>query len=193
MAQSDEEKNVVETEMPLPDDEYIVSRTDVNGIITYVSDSFCRISEYTREELMGRPHSIIRHPDMPRSAFKDMWETIKKGRTWRGYVKNRTKTGKYYWVDATVSPFVKDGTMMGYKSVRQKPDPDILAEKKYQYSELRATEYGQEEQKKSESEDAFKLNINQMTRVAKLAEKLKVQNSKLIDLMLDRMEEEAGE
>lgn len=188
-----DEKILVDEEMPLPDDEFIVSRTDTKGIITYVSDSFCRISEYSRDELLGRPHNIIRHPDMPRSAFKDMWETIKQGKKWQGYVKNRTKTGKYYWVDATVSPFVKDGKMMGYKSVRQKPDPEILAEKKYQYSELRAKEYEHESGKQDENEKVFKLNINQMTRVAKLAEKLKVQNSKVLDMMLDRMEEEVGE
>lgn len=179
--------------MPLPDDEFIVSRTDTRGIITYVSDSFCRISEYSRGELMGRPHNIIRHPDMPRSAFKDMWETIKKGKKWQGYVKNRTKTGKYYWVDATVSPFVKDGQMMGYKSVRQKPDPDILAEKKYQYSQLRAKEYARETENGETDSAGFSLNINQMTRLAKLAEKLKLQNSKVLDMMLDRMEEEIGE
>ena len=187
-----DEKNLTEKEMPLPDDEFIVSRTDTKGNITYVSDSFCRISEYTREELMGRAHSIIRHPDMPKSAFKDMWETIKQGKKWQGYVKNRTKTGKYYWVDATVSPFVKDGKMMGYMSVRQKPDPDILAEKIYQYRELRAKEL-ELDAPKQEEEGGFNLNINQMTRLAKLAEKLKVQNSKVIDMMLDRMEEELGE
>ena len=78
LSQKEQEPNILEVEMELPDDEFIVSRTNTEGIITYVSDSFCRISEYEREELMGRPHNIIRHPDMPRSAFKDMWETIKK-------------------------------------------------------------------------------------------------------------------
>ena len=82
---------------------------------------------------------------------------------------------------------------MGYKSVRQKPDPEILAEKIYQYSQLRAKEYALETEKDEREADVFSLNINQMTRLAKLAEKLKVQNSKAIDMMLDRMEEEVGE
>lgn len=127
-------------EIVIPEDEFIVSRTDKLGNITYASESFCKISGFDKKELVGMPHSMVRHEDMPKTAFKDMWETIRQGKTWKGYVKNRTKYGDFYWVYAEVSPHVKDGKFVGYKSIRQKPDRKILEEKIEQYQKLKENE-----------------------------------------------------
>ncbi len=101
-------------------EKYIISSTtDLKGIITDVSDAFCDISGYTRDELIGQPHNIIRHPDMPKSAFKDLWDTIIKGQIWNGKVKNLKKDGGYYWVYANVEPlFDKKGNIEAYVAIR---------------------------------------------------------------------------
>jgi len=109
---------VTQTEVPFPSENYLVSRTDLKGIITYVNDSFVAISGFSRDELIGKSHNIVRHPDMPPAAFEDMWKTLKAGLPWRGAVKNRCKNGDYYWVDAVASPLRKDGGIIGYVSVR---------------------------------------------------------------------------
>jgi PAS domain S-box-containing protein len=110
-----------EIEMPYPDGKLIVSTTDPSGIITHVNQSFVEMSGYTEDELINTPHSILRHPDMPPAAFKDLWDTIQKGNKWQGFVKNLRKDGGYYWVKATVIPNVRNGKVMGYTSVRRKP------------------------------------------------------------------------
>ncbi len=108
----------------------IVSKTDPKGVITYVNDKFCEISGYTKEELLGKPHNIVRHPDMPKSAFKDMWDTIKSKRIWSGIVKNRTKRGNSYYVKATISPILDgDGNIKEYIAVRHDVG-EIISEKK---------------------------------------------------------------
>lgn len=107
---------LVETEVP--QDELIISRTDLNGHITYANDVFCKISGYELEELMGKPHNIVRHPDMPSVVFKDLWETIKNEKQWIGVVKNMRKDGGYYWVKAIVSGVYSDGVLVEYKSLR---------------------------------------------------------------------------
>jgi len=97
----------------------IVSKTDKYGIITYANDTFCKISGYTREELIGKPHNILRHPDMPKVAFKGMWETIKSGKSWKGIVKNLKKDGDYYIVDAMIMPiFDSTGEIFEYIAIR---------------------------------------------------------------------------
>ncbi|NPA29434.1 MAG: PAS domain-containing protein [Epsilonproteobacteria bacterium] len=106
----------IETEVP--EGEVIISRTDLNGVITYVNETFAQISGYAPEELIGRPHNILRHPDMPKSAFKEMWETIQAGKTWEGYVKNMRKDRGYYWVYAVISGVYKEGKLVEYKSIR---------------------------------------------------------------------------
>ncbi len=110
-----------EIETPYPDGKLIVSTTDKNGLITHVNKAFVEMSGYTEDELIGAPHSILRHPDMPAVAFKDLWDTVNKGEHWQGYVKNLRKDGGYYWVKATVIPNIRQGKVVSYTSVRRKP------------------------------------------------------------------------
>jgi aerotaxis receptor len=110
-----------EIETPYPDGKLIVSTTDKQGIITHVNHSFVEMSGYSEDELMGMAHSILRHPDMPAAAFKDLWDTVNKGVKWQGIVKNLRKDGGYYWVKATVIPNIRNGQVEGYTSVRRKP------------------------------------------------------------------------
>jgi len=107
-------------EIILDDDSFLVSETDEKGIIKFASDDFCKLAEYAVDELIGKPHNLVRHPDMPPAAFKDLWDTVKKGEIWSGFVKNKSKSGKAYWVYATVYPYKdKDGNS-GYISCRTK-------------------------------------------------------------------------
>jgi len=119
-------------ETEVPENELIISRTDLKGIITYVNETFAKISGYEPEELIGKPHSVIRHPDMPKSVFKDLWETIKQGKTWRGYIKNLRKDKGYYWVYAEMSGVYKDGQLVEFKSMRS----PVSKEKKKQMQDL---------------------------------------------------------
>lgn len=119
---------VSEEEVPYPDGRLIVSCTDLAGKITEANASFVEMSGYTREELIGAPHSILRHPDMPPAAFKDLWDTLAKGTKWHGYVKNLRKDGRFYWVYATVIPNVRNGKVVGYTSVRRKPSRNRVRE-----------------------------------------------------------------
>jgi len=112
---------VVDVEFPLAEGKTIVSTTDLHGNITYANTYFIDVSGYTEEELIGQPQNILRHPDMPATAFKDLWDTIKSGLPWRGLVKNRRKSGEYYWVMANVTPVIENGKAVGYMSVRTKP------------------------------------------------------------------------
>ena len=107
---------ITQTEVPFPKGHYIVSRTDLKGITTYVNETFVKVSGFSREELIGKNHNVVRHPDMLPGAFAWMWKTIEKGRPWRGVVKNRCKNGDYYWVDALVVPMLKGGEIIGYMS-----------------------------------------------------------------------------
>lgn len=109
---------VTQREIPFPPSTCLVSRTDLKGIITYANDAFVNISGFSREELIGKNHNIIRHPDMPEAAFRDLWTTIQSGLPWRGLVKNRCKNGDFYWVEALVAPLKKNGQITGYVSVR---------------------------------------------------------------------------
>lgn len=108
-------------EIPYPDGKLIVSTTDKDGVITHVNKAFVEMSGYTEDELLGSPHSILRHPDMPSVAFKDLWDTVNRGEHWQGYVKNLRKDGAYYWVKATVIPNIRQGKVVSYTSVRRKP------------------------------------------------------------------------
>ncbi len=104
-----------------PADQMLVSTTDTRGHITHCNSAFVEVSGYTYDELIGQPHNLIRHPDMPAEAFKDMWSTIGHGQPWTGLVKNRRKNGDHYWVQANVTPIMANGKPRGYMSVRVKP------------------------------------------------------------------------
>jgi aerotaxis receptor len=108
-------------EVPFPEGRLIVSRTDLAGIITHANDAFVEMSGYAREDLIGAPHHILRHPDMPKIAFKGLWDDVAAGKKWHGYVKNLRRDGAYYWVYATAVPNIRNGVIVGYTSVRRKP------------------------------------------------------------------------
>ena len=108
-------------ETVLDDYAFLVSETNEKGIINFANNDFCEVAGYTLEELIGQPHNMVRHPDMPKAAFKSLWDTVKKGKTWTGFVKNATKNGGYYWVFATVYPFENSNGQKGYLSCRRKP------------------------------------------------------------------------
>ncbi len=109
---------VTQREVSFPPNAYLVSRTDLKGMITYANEAFVEISGFSRDELIGSSHNLVRHPDMPEAAFRDLWATVKAGLPWRGMVKNRCKNGDFYWVEAFVVPLKKDGRITGYQSVR---------------------------------------------------------------------------
>ena len=104
----------------LDDYAFLVSETDAKGNILFANNDFCKIAGYSLDELIGKPHSMVRHKDMPKLAFKSLWDTVQKGEVWTGYVKNATKTGGYYWVFATVYPFESCDGSQGYMSCRRK-------------------------------------------------------------------------
>jgi aerotaxis receptor len=113
----------------------IISKTDLKGVITFVNKAFCTLTGYEKNELLGKPHNIIRHPDMPKSVFKNLWDTIEKNQEWRGIVKNLRKDGKFFWVETFIEPIFDDnGKKIGYISVR-KP---ISQSDKTKYSEIYA-------------------------------------------------------
>ena len=130
MVEYNESEFLVETEVP--EDELIISRTDLSGKITYANETFCDISGYHEDELLGKSHNIVRHPDMPSAAFKDLWETIKAKKQWIGIVKNLRKDKGFYWVEAIVSGVYKKGELVEYKSLRT----PISYETKLKYQRL---------------------------------------------------------
>ena len=127
---------VSQKEVPFPAGAVLVSKTDTKGVITYANDAFVDISGYTREELIGKSHNIVRHPDMPPQAFQWLWDTLKEDRPWRGLVKNRAKNGDHYWVRATVAPILEEGRIIGYVSVRRAPTREQVAEAEALYRGL---------------------------------------------------------
>ncbi|WP_231893197.1 methyl-accepting chemotaxis protein [Vibrio scophthalmi] len=110
--------NMNSGELFVPSGVELVSTTNTQGIITYANQAFCDVAGFTLDELVGKPHNIVRHDDMPKAAFNDLWSHLKQGEVWRGAVKNRTKSGGFYWVDAFVSPIYRNGCLEGYQSVR---------------------------------------------------------------------------
>ena len=130
---------VSQKEVVLEANTVLITKTDTKGIITYTNDEFCRIAGYTREELIGKSHNIVRHPDMPPAAFKWLWDTLRAERPWRGMVKNRCKNGDHYWVWATVAPLFDDGKVAGYVSVRRPPSRAKISQAENLYRELNQT------------------------------------------------------
>ena len=106
----------------------IVTETDDKGIITFANEDFCKIAGYKKEELLGSPHNMVRHSDMPKAAFKDLWQTVQSGKIWKGIVKNKTKNGGFYWVNATAYPSKKANGELRYISIRIKPTDKEVAD-----------------------------------------------------------------
>ncbi len=130
-------------EIIMRDDDFIVSKTDATGRLTYCNRIFIEFSGYSEQDLLGQQHNIIRHPDMPRSVFNLLWQTIKSGEEFFGYVKNMSKEGSYYWVIANVTPSYKSSAgekIIGYFSVRRRPDPAKLKIIESIYQDMLAAE-----------------------------------------------------
>jgi len=128
---------ITQRERTFPEHERLISTTDLNSLITYCNDAFVEMSGFTREELIGQPHNLVRHPDMPPGVFGHMWETIKQGKPWMGIVKNRSKNGDFYWVSAYVTPIYENGRVAGYESVRSLPNEAQKRRAEKLYARLR--------------------------------------------------------
>jgi aerotaxis receptor len=128
---------VTDIEYILGESETIVSKTDLQGNITYANQDFIKISGYSEAELLGAPQNIVRHPDMPREAFEDLWRTLKAGRAWTGLVKNRCKNGDFYWVEANAAPYLEKGRVVGYTSIRIKPSRAKVDAARQAYQRIR--------------------------------------------------------
>ena len=118
----------------------IISSTNLNGIITYVNRKFCEIADYSKDELIGHNHNILRHPDMPNTVFNELWSTIKSGKEWTGIIKNLRKDAKYYWVYSHISPIVSEGVTIGYSVAKRPASPIEIAETTPLYAEMLAKE-----------------------------------------------------
>ncbi|EQA73721.1 PAS domain S-box protein [Leptospira noguchii serovar Panama str. CZ214] len=128
---------ITNQEITVPINSVLISRTDTKGKISYVSQDFANISGFSEEEMLGEPHNLIRHPDVPSEIFQEMWETIKNGNPWSGIIKNRAKSGDYYWVDATVTSVMNEGVISGYMSVRKKATQDQIQRAEILFSQLK--------------------------------------------------------
>jgi aerotaxis receptor len=128
---------VTQREFDFADDATLMSSTDAQSHITYANEAFIKVSGFDRDEILGQPHNIVRHPDMPREAFADMWETLKAGQSWTALVKNRRKDGDHYWVRANATPVVRGGRVVGYMSVRTKPTRDEVQQAESAYRDFR--------------------------------------------------------
>jgi aerotaxis receptor len=118
------------------DDLTIISTTDIKGSITYANQDFVDVCGFSEEELVGKNHNIVRHPDMPPAAFQNLWDTIQAGKSWRGIVKNRCKNGDHYWVDAYVTPVHENGRLSGYQSVRTRPTREQIEQAEALYQRI---------------------------------------------------------
>lgn len=123
-------------ELELTKESFLLSETDEKGIIKYANDEFCEYSGYSLDELIGKPHNCVRHSEMPKEAFQDLWNTIKKGNPWKGFVKNRSKNGQFYWVFATVFPFVAGDGNKGYISCRRMASRDEISKYENLYKSM---------------------------------------------------------
>ncbi|WP_122893528.1 PAS domain-containing protein [Arcobacter peruensis] len=123
----------------VPSEELIVSRTDLKGVITYVNDTFAQISGYEANELLGQSHNVVRHPDMPKAVFQDLWNELQTKGKWSGYVKNLRKDQGYYWVYAEISGVYKDDKLVEYKSIRTPMSFEKKVEYQVKYDQLKLT------------------------------------------------------
>ena len=129
-------QNIIDEEVIFSDDEELVSVTDTRGVIRYANSEFCKVAGFSKEELTGKNHNIVRHPDMPKAAFADMWSKLQSGHAWRGAVKNRCKDGRYYWVDAFVTPLYESDQLVGFQSVRTVLSPQVRRRAESLYSKV---------------------------------------------------------
>lgn len=129
---------VTQVEYPVADNSTLMSTTDINSVITYANEDFIEISGFSAQELAGEPQNIVRHPDMPKDAFADLWWTIQQGDSWTGLVKNRRKNGDHYWVQANITPVYQNDQLTGYISVRNKPERQQVERAEKQYAQWRA-------------------------------------------------------
>jgi len=127
---------VTDAETLVPEGVFIYSRTDTRGVIVEANEAFARISGFTPQEMLGQPHNLVRHPDMPPVVFEDMWQTLKSGRPWRGVVKNRRSDGGFYWVIANASPVRENGVVTGYQSIRSRPSREDISQAEALYGSL---------------------------------------------------------
>jgi aerotaxis receptor len=136
----------------------LVSTTDPQGKMTHCNEAFFKVSGFSYDELMGQPHNLIRHPDMPPEAFKDLWATVGRGRPWSGMVKNRRKNGDHYWVEAHVTPIMENGKPRAYMSVRVKPTREQIRQAEALYERIKV-------QRESGRSPSFELHAGQVRRV----------------------------
>ncbi len=155
---------VTDRQVTMNEDAILVTETDIKGIITKANDAFIEISGFTEAELIGSNHNIVRHPDMPPEVFADLWRTIKKGYPWKGLIKNRTKSGDYYWVEANVTPIYKNKQLVSYMSCRYAPSEKQIREAEELYDKVK-----QKQIRFNSSDWKDKLNIyRKMSFVQKL-------------------------
>lgn len=128
---------VTQREKVLDENTTLMSTTNLQSFITHANDTFVQVSGYSLQELTGQPHNLVRHPDMPKAAFADMWYTLKQGEPWTGIVKNRCKNGDHYWVRANAVPMVRNGKTTGYMSIRTRATPQEIAAVEPLYQALR--------------------------------------------------------
>ena len=164
-------------ETDVPEGELIISRTDFNGKITFANELFASISGYSVDELVGQPHSIVRHPDMPKSVFKGLWETLRRGELWSGYVKNMRKDGGYYWVYAEVSAMTKDNKLIGYKSMRTPIDEETKKEYQDKYDILRRKE-------EKSCRIVSNISVENLEKLSSLAKEEGISEDKILDYIL---------
>jgi len=118
----------------------IITRTDKEGIIIFANSIFTKMSGYTKEEYLGKPHNIVRHPDMPKEIFAEMWRTILAGKEWVGYIKNKTKCNKFYWVEACIQPEIENGIIVGFNSIQRRVPIKIVRRFEKVYKEMKLRE-----------------------------------------------------
>ena len=128
--------NTANREVRLNNSDQLISSTDKRGVITYANPRFIEVSGYSEQELIGQNHKLVRHSDMPKAAFKEMWQKLEAGQSWRGIVKNRCKNGNFYWVHAFVSPLFEQGNLVGYQSVRVAPKAEYVSQAQKIYQRL---------------------------------------------------------
>lgn len=127
---------ITDNEKPFTGEDKLITVTDTQGNITECNDAFVAMSGFSRQELLGQPHNIVRHPDMPTAAFRVLWEHIKNGKPWMGIIKNRCKNGDFYWVDAYVTPITQQGKVVGYESVRSVPKREDVVRTERLYASI---------------------------------------------------------